>query len=93
MYVTLKTYLEGLETFERSRAREQRRRIPSLRELAKDVGIHEVTMNNIANNNIRQLNLETGAKIIDAMRLRGFKMEVTDLVAYRPAVEVAGNAQ
>lgn len=89
MYVTLKNYLEGLETFERSRAKDQRRHIPSLRELAKDVGIHEVTMNNIANNNIRQLNLETGAKIIDAMRAHGFRMEVTDLIAYRSAIEVA----
>jgi DNA-binding Xre family transcriptional regulator len=84
MYITLKTYLEQLETFERSRTREQRRHIPSLRELARDVGIHEVTMNNIANNNIRQLNLDTGAQIITALRRRGFDVSVADLIAYRP---------
>src|SRR5689334_23363675 len=84
MYITLKTYLERLETFERSRPKDQRRHIPSLRELAKDVGIHEVTLNNIANNNIRQLNLDTGAQIITAMRRRGFDIDVSDLLAYRP---------
>jgi DNA-binding Xre family transcriptional regulator len=83
MYVTLKTYLERLETFERSKPKDQRSHIPSLRELAKDVGIHEVTMNNIANNNIRQLNLDTGAQIITALRRRGFNFDVSDLLAYR----------
>jgi hypothetical protein len=84
MYITLKNYLEGLETFERSKPKEQRRGVPSLRELARDVGIHEVTMNNIANNNIRQLNLDTGAQIITALRRRGFEMNVIDFIAYRP---------
>jgi hypothetical protein len=87
MYITLKNYLESLETFERSKPKEQRRGVPSLRELARDVGIHEVTMNNIANNNIRQLNLDTGAHIISALRRRGFNMDVTDFIAYRAPEE------
>jgi len=90
MYITLKAYLENVETFERSRPEGQRRHVPSLRELARDVGIHEVTLNNIANNNIQQLNLGTGAKIITALRRRGFKMDVGDMIAYRPPEEIEG---
>jgi DNA-binding Xre family transcriptional regulator len=89
MYITLKTYLERLETFERSKPKDQRHHIPSLRELAKDVGIHEVTMNIIANNNIRQLNLDTGAQIITALRRRGFDVGVSDLLAYRAPEDLA----
>ena len=88
MYITLKAYLENVDTYERSRSEGQRRHVPSLRELARDVGIHEVTMNNIANNNIQQLNLSTGAKIITALRRRGFKMDVNDMLAYRPPEDV-----
>ncbi|MBA3533278.1 MAG: hypothetical protein H0T73_15265 [Ardenticatenales bacterium] len=55
-------------------------------EIATDIGLSAVAMSNIATNSIKQLSLETGGKIIAAMRARGFPMEVGDLVAYRPAV-------
>src|SRR5262245_40089108 len=91
MYITLKTYLDHLEAIEKSKAEHQRRKVPSMEELAKAVGIHPVTLSNIANSNIRQLNLETGGRIITAMRRFGFPMTVTDLIGYRPPDAVEGH--
>jgi hypothetical protein len=84
MYVVLKPYLEGLEARERSKPEGQRRSVPSIGELARELGIHRITLSNIANGRIKQLDLETGGRIITAMHRRGFQMEVTDLIAYRP---------
>jgi DNA-binding Xre family transcriptional regulator len=84
MYITLKAYLDHLEAIENSKAVHMRRTVPSMEELARVVGIHPVTLSKIANSNIRQLNLETGGRIITAMRRFGFPMTITDLIAYRP---------
>lgn len=84
MYVVLKSYLESLEAAERSKVESQRRKVPTIGELAKELGIHRVTLSNVVNGNIAQLNLELGGRIITAMRRRGFKMIETDLIAYRP---------
>lgn len=89
MYVTLGLYLDRLKLMERNKPREQQRRIPSMEELAKAVGVHPVTMSNIANSNIRQLNLETGGRIISTLRGYGFPMEISDLLEYREADESA----
>ena len=84
MYITLKSYLDHLEALERSKHEAQRRKVPSIGELASELGIHRVTLSNIANGNIRQLDLETGGRIITALRRRGFSMDVSDMIAYRP---------
>ena len=83
MYITLKTYLEQMSALERSKTAESRRTVPTIGELAGELGIHRVTMSNIANGNVQQLDLKTGGAVITAMRRRGFKMEVSDLIAYR----------
>lgn len=90
MYVTLKDYLQKMESLERTKSAGARRVVPSIVGLAEAIGIHPVTLSNIANNNITRFNLETGAAIIDEMRRRGFPMEAADLVAYRPAETVEG---
>lgn len=87
MYISLRSYLNRLDAIEKSKPEGQRKRVPSMEELAKMVGIHPVTLSNIANSNIRQLNLETGGRIIGAMRSFGFPMSVTDLIEYREADE------
>ncbi|MBA3530492.1 MAG: hypothetical protein H0T73_01035 [Ardenticatenales bacterium] len=74
-----------MEALEQSRSESQRREVPSIVALAEAVGIHPITMSNIANNHVTRFNLETGAAIIDEMRRRGFPMEAHDLIAYRPA--------
>jgi DNA-binding Xre family transcriptional regulator len=92
MYITLKSYLDQLEALERSKHEAQRRKVPSIGELAGELGIHRVTLSNIANGNIRQLDLETGGRIITALRRRGFKMDVSDMIAYRPPEDVTDQA-
>lgn len=87
IYITLKAHLQRLEDLERSKPKEERKSIPSIVALAEAVGIHPVTLSNIANNNIVRFNLETGAAIIDEIRRRGFPMDASDLLAYRPPME------
>lgn len=87
MYVRLKSYLDELSAIEEARPEHQRRRVPTMKEIAEAVGYNPVTMSRLATGKIRSLNLELGAAIIDEMRRRGFPMEVSDLVAYRPAEE------
>jgi hypothetical protein len=84
MHIVLKSYLEHLEEIERARPAGERRRVPSMTELADEVGLHYVTLSKIANNNISQLSLETGGKIISAVRRFGFPMDASDLIAYQP---------
>jgi DNA-binding transcriptional regulator YhcF (GntR family) len=84
MYITFRPYLDNLEVQERTKPVEQRRRVPSMDELAHEVGVHPVTFRNIANGNIKQLNLELGGKIITVMRRYGFPMQETDLIRYQP---------
>src|SRR4051794_3822179 len=84
MYITLKSYLGHLEALERSKPVGGRRAVPTIGELAEELGIHRVTLSNIINGNIQQLDLKTGGRIITAMRRRGFEMDVTDMIAYRP---------
>jgi hypothetical protein len=84
MHIVLKDYLERLEATERSKPAGERKRVPSMSELAGEIGLHYVTLNKIANNNISQLSLETGGKIISAVRRFGFPMSAGDLIAYEP---------
>jgi hypothetical protein len=90
LYITLKSYIERLEALERSKPPAQRRHVPGMEELARVVGIHPVTLSNIANSHIRQLNLETGGKIIAALRHYGFQMSVSDLIAFRGTDDHSG---
>lgn len=87
MYIVLKSFLERLEELERSRPADQRRAVPSISELAAELGIHRVTLSNIANGNTQDLNLRTGGRIMTALRKRGFIVEVADLIAYRAPEE------
>lgn len=83
MYIQLKTHLESLKAKENSKPKENRRPVPTMEEIANDIGMTTVALSNIATNKINQLNLKTGGKIIAAIRARGFPMEVSDLMAYR----------
>ena len=84
MYITLKSYLDRLKEAEQAKPDHEQRHVPNLSELADDIGLTRAAVSYIATNKVNQLNLETGGKIIAAMRARGFPMEITDLLAYRP---------
>lgn len=83
MYITLKRYLTRLEEIESRKPEEERKHVPNLSELAKSLKMHQTSISRLANNQISQLNLDTGDRIISEMRRRGFSMQTTDLVEYR----------
>ena len=82
MYVNLKGYLSKLRAIERSKPKDQQRIVPSLSEIARSIDMHQTSLSRLANNQVNQLSLETGAKIISEMRERGFDMQVGDLLVY-----------
>jgi len=84
MHIVLKQYLDRIEAEERAKPPNLRRRVPTIRELAGDVGVHEVNMSRLVNGKVNDLRLTTAAKIISTMRQYGFEMDVTDLLVYVP---------
>lgn len=83
MFIVLKDYLTQLTTLESRTPREKQRDVPTISELADSIGVHRVTLSNIANNKTTSLNLGLAGKIIEEMNRRGFPMTETDLIVYR----------
>jgi hypothetical protein len=84
MNVVFGEYLKGLESSEKAKPLELRRRVPSIEELAEVVSLHPVTLRNIANGNIKKLDLDTAGKLITTMRQLGFAISETDVIRYKP---------
>lgn len=82
MAVVFGEYLRRLEKEEAQKPLAQRRRVPTIEELATELDLHPVTLRNIANNNIKKLDLETAGKAINLMRQLGFPMRDTDFVRF-----------
>lgn len=82
MAVVFGEYLKRLETEEKAKPLAERRRVPTIEEIAKELDIHPVTLRNIANGNIKKLDLETAGKTITLMRHLGFPMRDTDFVQF-----------
>lgn len=87
MQVVFSKYLKALETAEQTKPLEQRRRVPTIEELAPVVGLHPVTLRNIANSNIKKLDLDTAGQLISLMRKIGFDTVETDVIRYVPESE------
>lgn len=83
LYVTLRPYLESLEALERSKGEADRKQVPSIDELAEEVGVSRTALYNVAGNANAQLNLRLGGRLIIALRRRGFPTQITDLLALR----------
>ena len=84
MDVVFGKYLKALEAAEQAKPLGQRRRIPSIEELAPEVKLHPVTLRNIANGNIKKLDLDTAGKLITIMRRLGFDTVETNVIRYIP---------
>lgn len=78
----MKSLLERLEAEERQRSEGERRDVPNLSELARATGVSREMMSQIANNQVKLLNLRTMHNIIGELRCRGFEVDVEDIVAY-----------
>lgn len=87
MQVVFGKYLKALEAAEQAKPLEQRRRVPTIEDLAPAVGLHHVTLRNVANSNIKKLDLDTAGKLISLMRKLGFDTSETDVIRYVPESE------
>lgn len=87
LFITFGAYLDSLKAQQGQLPPADRRHVPTIRELARAIGIHEVTLTNISNGRIKQLDLQKARMILDEMRRRGFDTEVTDFIKYVPPSE------
>lgn len=83
MYIKLDSYLEEVAAIERAKPSSERRAIPMKKEIAQAIGMTPTALARIIKGRVGLLRLDVGAAIISEMRLRGFSMEVSDLIAYR----------
>jgi pentatricopeptide repeat protein len=84
LYITFGAYLDGLKVAEKQKPPEQRKPIPTIKELADVVGVHQVTLTNIVTGHIDRLSIDTARKVMDEMWRRGFRPEITDFIKYVP---------
>ncbi len=82
MIVTLKSYLARLEEQEAAKPEDQRKEVPQIKDLAKEIDIHVTRLSKIANNRAALLSLDIMTRIIRALRRRGFNTDVSDLLKY-----------
>ena len=85
MVVVFGAYLRHLKASENSKPADKRRAVPTMKELAEELGIHQMTLSDIANSRVELLNLTIAARLIAAMRRRGFPMKIGDLLEYQEA--------
>lgn len=82
VHIILKQYLERIKQEENAKPPHERRRVPSIAELARAIGIDPVNLSRLANNRVNDLRLTTASKIIRTMRDFGFPMQVDDLIEF-----------
>lgn len=82
MHIVFKQYLEHIKAEENTKPPHQRRRVPSIAELARAIEIDPVNLSRLANGRVNDLRLTTAAKVIRTMRDYGFPMQVTDLIQF-----------
>lgn len=87
LFITFGAYLGSLKAQQGLLPPAERQHVPTIRELARSIGIHEVTLTNISNGRIKQLDLQKTRLILDEMRRRGFATELTDFIKYVPPGE------
>lgn len=87
VHISFKSYLIGLQSAEELKQPEQRRQVPTVKDLAAVAGVHEVTLHNIVNGKVKGLNLETMQKVLDEMWRRGFEPQLSDFIRYEPPKE------
>lgn len=87
LMVTLNAYLHHLAAHEQRKPLGDRQAIPTLDELARLIGIHPVTLSNIANSKIKQLNLTVGGRILAALHHLGFMTTLSDILTYIPPAD------
>ena len=83
MKIILKHYLERLDYDQEFKPEDERLKVPSVAELAKDIEVTRAHLYKLMNNEAKVLNMKHAERILRSMRRRGFPMEVGDLLEYR----------
>jgi hypothetical protein len=86
--ITLREHLAQLEAQEAQRPPKHRRHVPTLTELAEAINLSRQGMYNFASGDVKLVNRELLAAIINELRARGFATDVTDLLKAFPASAV-----
>lgn len=76
--VTLKEYLEKLRRIHGND------NVPTLQDITKSINTNHATMSRLANNHMKTLNVKTIGSIINYLRERGYKTELSDIITYEP---------
>ncbi|MGB0388886.1 MAG: helix-turn-helix domain-containing protein [Ardenticatenaceae bacterium] len=84
MYIKLGPYLETLQTIERTKASQEQRKVPTMKELAEAADINPVSLSRLVTGKIASLNFKIGALILDELNRRGFPATPNDILAYHP---------
>lgn len=84
VYFVFNGYLDRLRSDEALKPPSQRSEIPTVKNLADAIGVHEVTLHNIVNGKVTRLNVETMAAVLDEMWKRGFTPQLSDFLRYVP---------
>lgn len=81
--VTLDDYLNILRGEEAKKPDGERIEVPTISDLADGAGLHRVTVSNLINNNVKQINIETISAIVNELKERGFDVKVSDVLDFR----------
>lgn len=84
IHVTLAEYLRRLELQELDKPPALRRAVPTITQLSEAVGISRIAMSNIANDNMKLLNLKILSAVLSELRRWGFDTELTDILTAYP---------
>lgn len=83
--VVFSDYLDRLRVAERAKPLAERRHVPTLRDLADEIGVDVTWLSRVVNNNTPNIGRRLCGNLIAAMRRAGFAMELSDLLRYREA--------
>lgn len=86
--MSLKKHLTELEATEYTKPPLERRRVPSLPELAKVAGITKQGIYTFASEHNERINMKTLSIVISELRRQGFPTDVSDLLIAYPANSV-----
>jgi transcriptional regulator with XRE-family HTH domain len=79
----IKAYFLSLELEELNKPESERRKIPSVAELARACGVSRQQLSRLINEKNQTLDLEVTGKLMDVMNSRGFRMTELDIIEYQ----------
>lgn len=91
MKVKLKAYLAQIEHEESFKPNVERREVPTITDLAKEVGVSRAQLHRLLASDVKSLKLELIDDIMGALVKRGFEPRLEDVLEYRRPASEQGN--